>query len=106
MMIIFSFSHPIALIWQLMRAYTLSILTQLTDTGSPVVEKEIIDWVNRKLADGKKQSSLRSFQVIKENWFTKIIEAIYFTVSFCLGCPPLGIVHFQCTSCYRLDRLH
>lgn len=52
-----------ALIWQLMRAYTLSILTQLADTGSPIVEKEIIDWVNNKLTQGKKQTSIRNFQV-------------------------------------------
>jgi plastin-3 len=52
----------LALIWQLMRAYTLSILTQLADTGSPIVEKEIIDWVNNKLAQGKKTTSIRSFQ--------------------------------------------
>ena len=52
----------LALIWQLMRAYTLSILTQLADTGNPIVEKEIIDWVNAKLAAGKKNSSIRSFQ--------------------------------------------
>jgi hypothetical protein len=52
-----------ALIWQLMRAYTLSILTQLANTGSPIVEKEIVTWVNKKLASAKKTSSLRSFQV-------------------------------------------
>jgi len=52
----------LALIWQLMRAYTLSILTQLADTGSPIVEKEIIDWVNNKLVQGKKSTSIRSFQ--------------------------------------------
>lgn len=60
-----------------MRAYTLSILTQLADTGSPIVEKEIIDWVNNKLAQGKKTTSIRNFQV-KQNqsdwifiWFGK-----------------------------------
>ncbi|CAG0917700.1 unnamed protein product, partial [Notodromas monacha] len=52
----------LALIWQLMRAYTLSILTQLTQTGHPVVEKEIIDWVNTKLVNAKKTSALRNFQ--------------------------------------------
>jgi plastin-3 len=50
-----------------MRAYTLSILTQLADTGSPIVEKEIIDWVNNKLAQGKKTTSIRNFQVTKQN---------------------------------------
>lgn len=52
----------LALIWQLMRAYTLSILTQLADSGSPIVEKEIVSWVNSKLANGGKKSSIRSFQ--------------------------------------------
>lgn len=52
----------LALIWQLMRAYTLSILTQLAQTGNPIVEKEIVMWVNKKLADANKQSSIRSFQ--------------------------------------------
>ncbi|XP_069694317.1 plastin-2 isoform X2 [Periplaneta americana] len=52
----------LALIWQLMRAYTLSILTQLANTGSPIVEKEIVTWVNNKLANAQKKSSLKSFQ--------------------------------------------
>lgn len=55
-----------------MRAYTLSILTQLADTGSPIVEREIIDWVNNKLSQGKKQTSIRNFQVL-HHWF--MIEA-------------------------------
>jgi plastin-3 len=46
-----------------MRAYTLSILTQLANTGSPIVEKEIVTWVNNKLASAHKKSSLKSFQV-------------------------------------------
>jgi len=52
----------LALVWQLMRAYTLSILTQLANTGSPIVEKEIVTWVNNKLARAQKNSSLKSFQ--------------------------------------------
>lgn len=52
----------LALIWQLMRAYTLSILTQLAHTGNPIVEKEIIQWVNNKLINGQKTTSIRSFQ--------------------------------------------
>lgn len=32
-----------------MRAYTLTILTQLANTGHPVVEKEIVEWVNNKV---------------------------------------------------------
>lgn len=63
--IMFNFSFLCtALIWQLMRAYTLSILTQLANTGSPMVEKEIVKWVNSKLASANKQSSVRGFQVV------------------------------------------
>lgn len=46
-----------------MRAYTLSVLTQLANSGSPMVEKEIVNWVNTKLQQHNKQSSLRGFQV-------------------------------------------
>lgn len=52
----------LALIWQLMRAYTLSMLSQLAESGSPIVEAEIINWVNTKLKGAGKTSSLRSFQ--------------------------------------------
>jgi PREDICTED: similar to fimbrin CG8649-PA, isoform A len=40
----------LALIWQLMRAYTLSILTQLaSENGKSIIEKEIVEWVNSKV---------------------------------------------------------
>lgn len=44
----------LALVWQLMRAYTLSILTQLAkdgenSSGQAIVESEIVDWVNKKV---------------------------------------------------------
>lgn len=42
-----------ALVWQLMRAYTLSVLSSLASSdggrSSPVVEGEIIVWVNKKV---------------------------------------------------------
>ncbi|CAH4032720.1 plastin-2 [Pieris brassicae] len=52
----------LALIWQLMRAYTLSVLTRLANTGNPIIEKEIVQWVNNKLQSAGKASSIRSFQ--------------------------------------------
>jgi len=52
----------LALIWQLMRAYTLSVLTQLANSGNPMVEREIIDWVNNKLSTAGKTTNIRSFQ--------------------------------------------
>jgi len=40
-----------ALVWQLMKAYTLSILTKLAgqEAGHPVVEREIVAWANEKV---------------------------------------------------------
>jgi len=53
----------LALIWQLMKAYTLSILTKLAgqDSGHPIVEKEIITWVNDKLKSCSKKSKITGF---------------------------------------------
>merc|ERR1711970_1265608 len=52
----------LALIWQLMRAYTLSLLSQLNSDGTPIVESEIISWANQRLADGGKSISIKGFQ--------------------------------------------
>lgn len=52
----------LALVWQLMRAYTLSVLTQLAGTGHPIVEKEIVDWANAKLKSAQKTTQIRNFQ--------------------------------------------
>ncbi|XP_014216882.1 plastin-1 [Copidosoma floridanum] len=53
----------LALTWQLMRSYTLSILSGITDRpGGIVVEKEIVRWANSKLASAGKASSIKSFQ--------------------------------------------
>lgn len=45
-----------------MRAYTLSVLTSLANSNSPIIEKEIVAWVNKKLETAGKTSSIRSFQ--------------------------------------------
>jgi plastin-3 len=45
-----------------MRAYTLSMLTQLANTGSPIVEKEIVTWANNKLASAHRKNLLKGFQ--------------------------------------------
>merc|ERR1719516_803707 len=52
----------LALVWQLMRAYTLSLLSKLNEDGTPIVESEIISWANNKLAEAGKNISIRSFQ--------------------------------------------
>ncbi|PIO54336.1 hypothetical protein TELCIR_24304 [Teladorsagia circumcincta] len=46
-----------------MRAYTLTILAQCTQSGDALpADKDIVAWVNRKLASCGKSSSIRSFQ--------------------------------------------
>ncbi|CAJ0928576.1 unnamed protein product, partial [Mesorhabditis belari] len=53
----------LALIWQLMRAYTLTVLAACTQSGDSLpADKDIVAWVNNKLASKGKTSSIRSFQ--------------------------------------------
>ncbi|EFO97006.1 hypothetical protein CRE_18378 [Caenorhabditis remanei] len=53
----------LALVWQLMRAYTLSVLAQCTQSGDSLpADKDIVAWVNEKLAASGKTTSIRSFQ--------------------------------------------
>jgi len=52
----------LALVWQLMRAYTLSILTKLAgQDGHSIVEKEIVAWANNKLSAANKKSRISGF---------------------------------------------
>lgn len=45
-----------------MRAYTLSVLTSLANSNNPIIEKEIVAWVNNKLEAAGKTSRIRNFQ--------------------------------------------
>jgi len=36
-----------AVVWQLMRAYTLSVLQKLAGSAKPIEDKEIIEWANK-----------------------------------------------------------
>lgn len=52
----------LALVWQLMRAYTLTILTKLAGSDAHVVaEKEIVEWANSKLEGAQKQNRISGF---------------------------------------------
>jgi plastin-3 len=53
----------LGLVWQLMKAYTLSLLSKLagSDDGHPIVESEIVSWANNKLAAGGKSSRITGF---------------------------------------------
>jgi len=51
-----------ALLWQTMRAYTMTILQKCTHTDKPVNESEILRWVNDKLAAAEKTTKITGFK--------------------------------------------
>ena len=38
-----------AVVWQQMRAYTLALLSKLTQDGKTMEDKDIVEWVNDKV---------------------------------------------------------
>ncbi len=44
----------LGLVWQIMRAYTLSILQKLAKSTTPIADKDIINWANEKVKIPKK----------------------------------------------------
>ena len=53
----------LALIWQLMRKYTLSLLAKLSPDGTPIVETEILNWANQRFEEAGKNIKVKHFQV-------------------------------------------
>ncbi|XP_064194774.1 plastin-1 [Anguilla rostrata] len=53
--------HTLSLVWQLMRRYTLKVLSDLGD-GEKVNDQIIIGWVNATLKQGKKDTFINSFK--------------------------------------------
>ncbi|XP_029510136.1 plastin-1-like [Oncorhynchus nerka] len=53
--------HTLALVWQLMRRYTLQVLSDLGD-GEKIGDQIIINWVNTQLKEGGKDSQISSFK--------------------------------------------
>merc|ERR1719391_995244 len=66
----------LALVWQLMRAYTLALLSQLNSDNTPIVESEIIAWANNKLTEGGKSSQIKHFQDKTNKTALPIIDLI------------------------------
>jgi len=52
----------LGIIWQLMRAHTIKILTSLTPGDKLVTDKEIVSWANGNVQKAGKSSSIRRFQ--------------------------------------------
>uniref|UniRef100_A0A8C4GXV6 Plastin-1 n=1 Tax=Dicentrarchus labrax TaxID=13489 RepID=A0A8C4GXV6_DICLA len=53
--------HTLALVWQLMRRYTVQVLSDLGD-GDKVVDQIILNWVNTTLSKKRKDSQISSFK--------------------------------------------
>ncbi|XP_073497448.1 plastin-3 isoform X1 [Phyllobates terribilis] len=51
----------LAVVWQLMRRYTLNVLEDIGD-GQKVNDDIIVNWVNKSLADSGKSSSIQNFK--------------------------------------------
>ncbi|XP_049338472.1 plastin-1 [Astyanax mexicanus] len=53
--------HTLALVWQLMRRYTVKVLADIGH-GEKVNDQIIVDWVNSTLQKGQKDSSIKNFK--------------------------------------------
>uniref|UniRef100_A0AAX7V730 Calponin-homology (CH) domain-containing protein n=1 Tax=Astatotilapia calliptera TaxID=8154 RepID=A0AAX7V730_ASTCA len=53
--------HTLGLVWQLMRRYTIQVLSDLGD-GERVVDQIILDWVNKMLSQNRKDTQITSFK--------------------------------------------
>ncbi|XP_071381144.1 plastin-1 [Centroberyx affinis] len=53
--------HTLALVWQLMRRYTMLVLSDLGD-GEKVGDQIILSWVNSTLSQGRKDTQINSFK--------------------------------------------
>ncbi|KAM9355816.1 plastin-1 [Pholidichthys leucotaenia] len=53
--------HTLALVWQLMRRYTVMVLSDLGD-GEKVGDHIILNWVNSMLSQGEKDTQISSFK--------------------------------------------
>lgn len=66
----------LALVWQLMRGYTLSLLSKISSSSTPVNDKVITEWANAKLKEGGKKTSFSSFQDSSLNDSKAILDLI------------------------------
>ena len=76
----------LALIWQIMRAYTLSVLNKLSSGGRRIQDKEIVVWCNETLTQGQKQSYVYSSLQIY-NSFLFCYENL---MLYDFACTPIG----------------
>lgn len=65
----------LALVWQLMRRYTLNVLEDIGD-GEAVGDNLIVSWVNKTLAGAGKSSSIKSFKDSSISTSIPVLELI------------------------------
>ena len=51
-----------ALLWQTMRAYTMTVLQKCAGSDTPVTDAQIVEWVNDKLSSSGKTSKISGFK--------------------------------------------
>ncbi|KAL8618904.1 hypothetical protein ACOMHN_020323 [Nucella lapillus] len=66
----------LGLVWQLMRAYTLVILSKLTEEKKPIQDSEIIEWVNSKVDKEDRISSFQDSKLKDGVVVARVIDAI------------------------------
>lgn len=52
----------LAVVWQLMRAYTITVLEKISGSSKRITDSQIVKFVNDKLSDAGKESRIRSFK--------------------------------------------
>eukprot|EP00057_Strongylocentrotus_purpuratus_P014876 XP_011669350.1 PREDICTED: fimbrin-like [Strongylocentrotus purpuratus] len=52
----------LAIVWQLLRAYTLGILQKINDSDKPLTDPQIVEWANNKLEEAGKKSKISHFK--------------------------------------------
>uniref|UniRef100_A0AAR2K3R5 Uncharacterized protein n=1 Tax=Pygocentrus nattereri TaxID=42514 RepID=A0AAR2K3R5_PYGNA len=68
--------HTLALVWQLMRRYTVKVLSDI-GVGEKVNDQIIIDWVNSTLQKGQKDSFINSFKDKSISTSLPVIDLIH-----------------------------
>jgi hypothetical protein len=66
----------LAILWQLMRCYTITLLKKLTGTDAPIDDANILKWVNDALTEGGKTSTIASFKDDKIKTSLPVIDLI------------------------------
>ncbi|XP_034530655.1 plastin-1-like isoform X2 [Notolabrus celidotus] len=67
--------HTLALLWQLMRRYTVRVLSDLGD-GEKVRDEIIVNWVNTTLTQKRKDSQISSFKDLRISTGLPVIDLI------------------------------